>query len=1268
MKKIMKWMHRGGALLLIAAMLFTQSGIVSLAEETGSVITIASAEDLVLLADSGKTENFSTGKTFVMTEDIDLSEYENLFIPIMDGTFDGGGHTIKGIRLQEEMSDYGFFRYVGPNGTVANLTVEATVTSGEDQENIGIIAGDNKGTIRGCTSRGTLNGQTNVGGIAGKNETTGTISRCGNEAEVDGKQATGGITGYNEGTVSDCTNSGKVNTNQKVVKSTTNGEGSINISIPNAVTGMTADDRANDTGGIAGYSEGSITYCKNEATIGHERLGSATGGVVGRQKGSLAYSDNSGVVYGHKDVGGIVGVFVPYETGSYDRDYEQELKDELDNLSSLMDQLSDVGDGMGNHLSDNVDVLREQLKSLKNSVRIYFDDYSDMTSDGKDSIDKNVGEMKDSINRMTNRINIQQITDAMTKISEDLNEMQKIMDQLKPLLKKELGDMKDKLDSYQQQIEQLKSTLKGLKDWIDKLPGDGSGGSGDGSGSDGAGGGSGTVTGTGGGSGTDIGTGGGRGTDTGTEGGSGTGTGTEGGSGTGTGTEGGSGSGGTGGGSGTDTGTSGGSSSESGTDTGTGGKTDDADKKDTTGDSSKTTEDGTDPSQASTGKMTAVSYTVVTSTTPTPGEGGSDEGNGGSTGDGNGGDAGSNLTPQEQEALRQALQRLAELNADIQKRMGDITNAMGQLSGVASDMKSTVNSLNKMTHDLGKIADDFEDEFDTMTNDLRQKSDRVYDTFKATGDQLDSDWDQMSDCLDRVKSQFDNIRGTISDAFDELKDRIEDGSVYVDISEMADSMTGDGKVIGCDNSGEIYADSQGGGIIGSISMETVKNAGKKILDLGFGDNDDDDEDEDDDSNSITRHVMAAVFMSVNTGSVTVKGSYAGGVVGRAEYGLINSCENYGDILADGGNYAGGIAGRSDLLIKDCYILSGVSGDGYVGGVAGRAEDVTGCYVCSYLDLDSYVQSTGAVAGKSKGIISDNYFVDNGYGAVDGVTKEAEAVPMDYASLLDLKTMPENFQKFTIRFMDGDDVIWQNTYAYGDVLTEDEYPKLPDAGDGYVYWEKKDVSPIHRNITVHAVYRAYMPSLGSAQDGSDPVLFGGNFYPDTTLTVRDATDEEAKQVSQNFDTFNWMYHYYVKHIYRYELNQEEELDTQAMVRVVHNSTLADCIVSMDDSFQTLDEVQKAEKVGSYLSVDTTIAKSGYIVVLDRIDTWMSIVLGILGLILLGLLMFGMYKLRLRRLARAAKKAEQKSTETEQVSAISEVAEVTEPDKTEHTHEE
>ncbi|MEI3191658.1 MAG: hypothetical protein V8S36_05330 [Lachnospiraceae bacterium] len=54
----------------------------------------------------------------------------------------------------------------------------------------------------------------------------------------------------------------------------------------------------------------------------------------------------------------------------------------------------------------------------------------------------------------------------------------------------------------------------------------------------------------------------------------------------------------------------------------------DEDKKDTTGDKNGSIhrkKDGTVPSQASTGKMTAVSYTVVTSTTPAPGEGGSDD-------------------------------------------------------------------------------------------------------------------------------------------------------------------------------------------------------------------------------------------------------------------------------------------------------------------------------------------------------------------------------------------------------------------------------------------------------------------------------------------------------------------------------------------------------------------------------------------------------------------------------------------------------------------
>lgn len=48
-------------------------------------------------------------------------------------------------------------------------------------------------------------------------------------------------------------------------------------------------------------------------------------------------------------------------------------------------------------------------------------------------------------------------------------------------------------------------------------------------------------------------------------------------------------------------------------------------------------------------------------------------------------------------------------------------------------------------------------------------------------------------------------------------------------------------------------------------------------------------------------MLAAIFSSSNTADITVKGDYAGGIVGKADYGIIVAAENYGDILTDGGN-------------------------------------------------------------------------------------------------------------------------------------------------------------------------------------------------------------------------------------------------------------------------------------------------------------------------------------------------------------------------------
>ena len=1218
---------------LIVSLLAAQPNVAAYAAEGSDpgIVSITSEDDFVLLTENCKTESFSTGKTFRLDADLDLSNYENLFLPVMDGTFDGNGHQIIGVTLSEEMSDYGLFRYITENGVVKNLTVEGEILGGDEQENIGILAGSNAGAIENCITRGTLNAETAVGGITGKNEETGSVSRSENEAAIDGKMQTGGIAGINEGSISDCVNSGKINTNQKIKKQAEGDGSSVNISIPNAVTGLTADERANETGGIAGNSSGDISYCTNTATIGFERLGSSTGGIVGRQLGSLSYCANKGVVYGHKNVGGISGVLEPYEESSYDRDYRQELSDELDRLGDLIDDVSNQGEKLGDNLSDNADLLSDQLKTLRNSLRGYMDDYSDMASDGKDAIHDNVKSMKKTIDGMQYDVKIKQLNTAIEQISNDIAQMEKIMEQLKPYVDQGNAKLDGLFKQYEEKIQGWIDSIDDLKQYQENLPeeapdevtpaaptpdegaADTQTTSEDQTGSDSAASedsstasedsntaseDSSTVT-----------------EDSNTASGDSS-----------TVTE--------------DSNTASGDSSTATEDSNT--ASDDSGEvpaansssDSSSSDDSSASGDGND--QASTGRMIPVTYRVVTSTTLPDGT---------KLPDVNIPDV---QVPSE---LTAALQQLQALSKDVRTQMSTIAGLLGEMPGqtnqLMSDIKSITGSMDKMADELDDILDDFDDEMDTMKDDLRQKGNTISDTLDNTSDTLHADFDGVRDSLDRVKDQFDVIRGTVSDALDELKNRIDDKSIYVDVSELTDATAGDGKIISSTNSGEVYADTQGGGIAGAI----VKTNPQKASAWFFQDKNDDEDDDEDDSDSITRHVLAAIFSSSNTADITVKGDYAGGIVGKADYGIIVAAENYGDILTDGGKYAGGIAGRCDNTIRDSYVLSGVSGDGYVGGVAGRGEDVSGNYVCSYLDMDSYVKSSGAVVGKADGVVKDNYFVDNGYGAVDGVTRSSEAESMDYDSLIQLGNMPLNFTQFTVRFMNGEQVVWQNTFAYGDELPEENYPDLPKSKDGYVYWEEKDVSPIHRNVTVHAVYRAYMPALtADAEAEKSPVLMGGEFYPDTKISVREATDEELAQVKANIDNDSPFYKYYLKKVYYYEVSQAQPLRTNAIVRVLNDTRLADSLMTMDAEYQTVGEAQKADTIGSYLSSDTQISSAGYIVVLNRMDIWVETLISAAVLALAILVVVGLHIRRQKRrnaAKAAAEAAVTKETDDETV---------------------
>ena len=117
------------AVILAASILTAQTGIHVQAEEP-QTIPVSSEDELLILADQCREETFSTGKIFRLEADLDLSGYQDICIPVMNGTFDGNGHQITGLVLEEGTSDYGLFRYVGEDGSILNLTVEAEILGG----------------------------------------------------------------------------------------------------------------------------------------------------------------------------------------------------------------------------------------------------------------------------------------------------------------------------------------------------------------------------------------------------------------------------------------------------------------------------------------------------------------------------------------------------------------------------------------------------------------------------------------------------------------------------------------------------------------------------------------------------------------------------------------------------------------------------------------------------------------------------------------------------------------------------------------------------------------------------------------------------------------------------------------------------------------------------------------------------------------------------------------------------------------------------------
>lgn len=133
------------------------------------------------------------------------------FLDSFQGTYDGGGYSIKGLwmnRSDESAYNAGLFGYVYSTALIENLGVYGTDSS--FRSFVGGFVGSNDGTIKNCFYQGaslsSYSGENifrYLGGFVGQNQ--GTISQCYSYVKsIKGDRAYGGFAGNNLGEISSC--------------------------------------------------------------------------------------------------------------------------------------------------------------------------------------------------------------------------------------------------------------------------------------------------------------------------------------------------------------------------------------------------------------------------------------------------------------------------------------------------------------------------------------------------------------------------------------------------------------------------------------------------------------------------------------------------------------------------------------------------------------------------------------------------------------------------------------------------------------------------------------------------------------------------------------------------------------------------------------------------------------------------------------------------------------------------------------------------------
>lgn len=455
------------------------------AAESSKTYKISTAEELIEFSKLCRLDSWSKGKEFLLTTDIILTGKDFSSIPIFSGTFDGQGHSIKGVSVTG-VTGRGLFSIISENATVKNLNVVGIVRPSGSESSIGGIAGTNKGVIYNCKFSGKVAATNTVGGIVGENTSTGSVLKCTAAGTVDGEKFTGGVVGNNSGNIVQSINAASVNTTIEEKKHSLE---DIDLSTLTDVDSYTkksssSDETssATDTGGIAGYSTGTIFSCENSGSVGYPHVGYNIGGIAGRSSGLIINCNNYGHLNGRKDIGGIAGQMEPYLVVNINPDNMDELKDELEKLTNLIDTaINETNDdslainstvesasGYLQSATDSADNIQQKLTDYGDHVTSEFDRTSAVISDAIERLDKITGLIPDATNSLSTG------SDRLSEAFDGLSGTQKYTDDSVDKLKKLSDSIKEASEKANDASTKIGDGLKKVADSLNSSASDGS--------------------------------------------------------------------------------------------------------------------------------------------------------------------------------------------------------------------------------------------------------------------------------------------------------------------------------------------------------------------------------------------------------------------------------------------------------------------------------------------------------------------------------------------------------------------------------------------------------------------------------------------------------------------------------------------------------------------------------------------------------------------------------------------------------------------------